>query len=91
MFRNKTGNWLDWKRGFLVVVCPSEASSMTWKSSKEDVNYRVKWPVGFNRHASHEVISGDTKFLEWPESIATCTDSQLCCWLQKAVDSLYLP
>lgn len=35
-FRNKIGNWLDWKRGFLVVVLPSEASLMTRKSSCED-------------------------------------------------------
>lgn len=34
--RNKIGNWLDWKRGFLVVGLPSEASLMTWKSSNED-------------------------------------------------------
>lgn len=33
--RNKIGNWLDWKRGFLVVGLPSEASLMTWKSSNE--------------------------------------------------------
>lgn len=33
--RNKIGNWLDWKRGFLVVGLPLEASLMTWKSSNE--------------------------------------------------------
>lgn len=44
-FRNKTGNWLDWKRGFLVVVRPLEASSMTWKSSNEDITTgsNVQW------------------------------------------------
>lgn len=35
--RDKIGNWLDWKRGFLVVGLPSEASLMTWKSSNEAI------------------------------------------------------
>lgn len=45
--RNKIGSWLDWKRGFLVVGLPSEASLMTWKSSNEDTTGSVQVASGF--------------------------------------------
>lgn len=34
-FGNIIGNWLDWKRGVLFVILPSEGILMTWNSSNE--------------------------------------------------------
>lgn len=62
--RNKVENWLDWKRGFRVILSSSEATRMTWSSSvKIPPQGQSKWPVALSRHLSHEVAPGDEAFL----------------------------